>query len=167
MEMGICEAPVEGLNLQIQRLTRFYGEGEAAFLVLRNAGSREQIAVYVVYRDLEGLFRIAVQVQFAVRAGVDGVPAAGDVAASGIQDRSICWTERAMNVLKTVFAFIKSADIDCHDYIVGHTDIRRKIEPAEAYHLNRRESELVTRFRALNDREKNCIELVVDNFLTK
>ena len=53
------------------------------------------------------------------------------------------------------------------DYIVGHTDIRRKIEPAEAYHLNRRESELVTRFRALNDREKNCIELVIDNFLTK
>lgn len=53
------------------------------------------------------------------------------------------------------------------DYIVGHTDIRRRIEHTEAYHLNQRESELVTRFRALDEAEKCSIESVIQNFLKK
>lgn len=53
------------------------------------------------------------------------------------------------------------------DYIVGHTDIRRKIESTEPHQLNGRESELIARFRALNEDEKQSIESVVKNFLKK
>ena len=53
------------------------------------------------------------------------------------------------------------------DYIVGHTDIRRRIESTENYSLNAREAELVTRYRALDDNEKRCIDTVVQTLLTK
>ena len=53
------------------------------------------------------------------------------------------------------------------DYIVGHTEIRRKIERTEAYHLNQRESELLTRFRALDEEEKRSIEAIIHNYLKK
>lgn len=53
------------------------------------------------------------------------------------------------------------------DYIVGHTDIRRKIEHTENYSLNQSEAELVTRFRALNSEEQNCVNTVVQTLLNK
>ena len=53
------------------------------------------------------------------------------------------------------------------DYIVGHTTIRRKIEHIEEYHLNKCEAEILTRFRSLTDREKECIDLTIKTFLNK
>ncbi len=53
------------------------------------------------------------------------------------------------------------------DYIVGHTDIRRKIEHTEAYHLNQAEKEMLTCFRALNDDEKRCVNVVIRTLLNK
>ena len=53
------------------------------------------------------------------------------------------------------------------DYIVGHTDIRRKIEHTEAHQLNQSEAEMLTRFRSLADDEKACIDLTIKTFLKK
>lgn len=51
------------------------------------------------------------------------------------------------------------------DYIVGRTDIRRRIEYTEAFHLNTNESEIITQYRALNDKEKACIKMMVQTLL--
>ena len=53
------------------------------------------------------------------------------------------------------------------DYIVGYTDIRRKIEHTEDCHLNQFESEMITRFRSLSDDEKTCIDHTIKTFLKK
>ena len=53
------------------------------------------------------------------------------------------------------------------DYIVGRTDIRRPIEYTEPYHLNEEEMELILRYRALNDQERNCVNTVVDTLWGK
>lgn len=53
------------------------------------------------------------------------------------------------------------------DYIVGYTDVRRKIEHTEAFHLNQSESEMIMRFRSLKDYEKNCIDQTIKAFLMK
>lgn len=51
------------------------------------------------------------------------------------------------------------------DYIVGRTDIRRRIEYTEAFHLNTNEAEIITQYRALNDKEKACIKMMVQTLL--
>lgn len=53
------------------------------------------------------------------------------------------------------------------DYIVGHTDIRRKIEHTDVFHLNQFETEVITRFRALDEEEKQCIDMTIKTFLRK
>ena len=53
------------------------------------------------------------------------------------------------------------------DFIVGHTDIRRKIEHTDVFHLNQFETEVITRFRSLDEEEKRCIDLTINTFLRK
>ena len=53
------------------------------------------------------------------------------------------------------------------DFIVGHTDIRRKIEHTEVFHLNQFETEVITRFRSLDEEEKKCIDMTIKTFLRK
>jgi len=53
------------------------------------------------------------------------------------------------------------------DYIIGHTDIRRKIEHTSEYHLNQFEAEIITRFRSLTEEEKRCIDLTIRTFLMR
>lgn len=53
------------------------------------------------------------------------------------------------------------------DYIVGHTDVRRKIEHTEVYCLNQAETTLMTRFRSLTEEEKRCIDLTIQTFLKR
>ena len=36
------------------------------------------------------------------------------------------------------------------DYLMGHTDIRRKYEKVEPHHLNNKEAEMIKQFRALD-----------------
>ena len=50
------------------------------------------------------------------------------------------------------------------DYIVGHTDIRRRIEPTEMFHLNPNEAQLVLSYRNLNEEQQGCISLTVNVF---
>ena len=53
------------------------------------------------------------------------------------------------------------------DYIVGRTDIRRPIERTEAFHLNQEEAETIQCYRALNEKEKRCLAVVIQTFLDK
>ena len=51
------------------------------------------------------------------------------------------------------------------DFVVGRTDIRRPIEQTEAFHLNKDEADIITKYRALKISEKNCITIMVDTLL--
>lgn len=53
------------------------------------------------------------------------------------------------------------------DYLIGHTNVRRKIERTEEYALNKEESEMITRYRALREEEKRCVQTVVQTFLSR
>ena len=68
------------------------------------------------------------------------------------------------NIEPDIFILSKLADFfnTSIDYIVGRTDVRRPIEHVEAFHLNDEEMNLVLRFRALNERERRCVGVVVE-----
>ncbi len=53
------------------------------------------------------------------------------------------------------------------DYIVGHTDIRDRIEPTTAYHLNEAEADLITRYRSLSPKQRACVAQVIETLLDK
>lgn len=53
------------------------------------------------------------------------------------------------------------------DYIVGHTDIRRRIEQTEAYELNETEQKLIDSFRDLTPEQRQCILMTVKTFLKR
>ena len=53
------------------------------------------------------------------------------------------------------------------DYLVGRTDIRRKIEKTEAFDLNDREAEVIERYRTLSEKEKVCIDLMIQTLSEK
>ena len=53
------------------------------------------------------------------------------------------------------------------DYIIGRTDIRRRIEFTEAFHLNADEAETITQYRALNNKEQSCIKIMLSTILEK
>jgi len=48
------------------------------------------------------------------------------------------------------------------DYIVGRTDIRRKIEPVEDFALSRDEAELISEVRGLTLEYRRCLASMVD-----
>lgn len=51
------------------------------------------------------------------------------------------------------------------DYLIGHTDVRQRIEPTETFQLNASEAAMLTRFRALRADEKACVEQIIETFL--
>jgi len=53
------------------------------------------------------------------------------------------------------------------DYLVGRTDIRRKIEKTEAFDLNSREAEALKLYRTLSDKQKECIDLMLQTLTEK
>lgn len=53
------------------------------------------------------------------------------------------------------------------DFIIGHTDIRRKIEPTQPFDLNEAEAEVVQQYRALSQPERECIKLMLKTLLEK
>ena len=53
------------------------------------------------------------------------------------------------------------------DYIVGLTDVRRRIEHTEAFHLNSDELHVVTHYRALNPQEKACIKTMLQTLIDR
>ena len=51
------------------------------------------------------------------------------------------------------------------DYLIGNTDINRKIEPVHQYCLNDEEMSLIDGFRNLTIGEKDSISAVVNNYI--
>jgi len=48
------------------------------------------------------------------------------------------------------------------DYIVGRTDVRRKIENTTEHYLNKTEAALIQKYRKMNPEQKNCIDTMAD-----
>lgn len=51
------------------------------------------------------------------------------------------------------------------DYLIGHTDIRHKIEPVQSWELNHAESNLMAGYRSLSARQRESIDLIIKNYL--
>ncbi len=51
------------------------------------------------------------------------------------------------------------------DYLIGHTNLERIIEPVTPFHLNAGEAHLVESWRQLSQKEKESINLVMENYL--
>lgn len=51
------------------------------------------------------------------------------------------------------------------DYLIGHTDVRQRIEPTETFQLNADEAAMLTRYRALRSDERACVGQTVEIFL--
>lgn len=50
------------------------------------------------------------------------------------------------------------------DYLIGHTDLRRKIEMAYAYELNSEESTVIEGYRKLSRKQKACVAVIIDSY---
>ena len=50
------------------------------------------------------------------------------------------------------------------DYLIGHTDVRRKIEITHAYKLNADESTIIESYRTLSNKQKHCIATVIKSY---
>ena len=53
------------------------------------------------------------------------------------------------------------------DYVIGHTEILRPIEPTSAHHLNQDEADVITKYRALTPGQRACVGHVIDTLLEK
>lgn len=53
------------------------------------------------------------------------------------------------------------------DYLVGHTEIDRRIEPVEKYDLNAAEAQLIDSYRRFNKTEKQMLALLIENSRAK
>ncbi len=53
------------------------------------------------------------------------------------------------------------------DYLVGHTDIRHKIEPVERFDLNEEEANLIEKYRQLSVKFRASIVSLMDDLLSK
>ena len=53
------------------------------------------------------------------------------------------------------------------DYLIGHSDIRHKIEAVSPFDLNEDEASLINAYRKLSDREKESLHLIIKNYTDK
>ena len=51
------------------------------------------------------------------------------------------------------------------DFVIGHTNIRHKIEPVQSWELNATESSLIQSYRALTPKQRVSIDIVLENYL--
>lgn len=50
------------------------------------------------------------------------------------------------------------------DYLIGHSDIRRKIAEVQSFELTTEESCFIEKYRKLNTKQKECVRHVVDSY---
>lgn len=53
------------------------------------------------------------------------------------------------------------------DYLIGHTDERRRIERTETFALNPQEAAMLHGYRQLHETERRCINLTIEAFNRK
>ena len=83
----------------------------------------------------------------------------------GVSQQSINKYENH-NIEPDISTLIKIADFfdTSVDYIIGHTDVRRKIEKVHTFQLNESESNMLKGFRKLNKRQKDCVLYVISSY---
>lgn len=50
------------------------------------------------------------------------------------------------------------------DYLIGHSDIRRKIVEVHTFELTADESYVIEGYRTLKEKEKSCVKCVIDSY---
>lgn len=50
------------------------------------------------------------------------------------------------------------------DYIVEHSEVRRKIEPVSSFDLNVAEAQIMMNYRKLDEKQRDCIQLIIETF---
>ncbi len=51
------------------------------------------------------------------------------------------------------------------DYLIGNTDIRRKIEKVDRHELNPDEAEIIKKYRSLSKKSRKSLQLILDSLL--
>lgn len=51
------------------------------------------------------------------------------------------------------------------DYLIGNTEIRRKIEKADRFELNEEESEVIRKYRLLTAKNRKSLMLILDSLI--
>lgn len=71
------------------------------------------------------------------------------------------------NIEPDIDTLIKIADFfnTSVDYLIGHTDIERKIESVTSHDLNAEESSLIDSYRKLSPKQRSSIRDVMENYL--
>ena len=82
-----------------------------------------------------------------------------DLAQSQIQSYETGAYEPDINTLKQIAEFFDTSV----DYLIGRTDIMRRIEPVSKYSLNDAEKDLVDRFRRLLSNQRRSLVLFLDS----
>ena len=85
--------------------------------------------------------------------------------ALGISQQSVNKYEN-QNVQPDIDILMRMADFfeTSIDYIVGYTEVRRKVENTESHHLNIDEAQVLMRYRILDTDERKCIHTLLDTF---
>ena len=86
--------------------------------------------------------------------------------AIGVSQQSINKYENH-NIEPDIGTMIRIADFfdTSGDYLIGHTDIRRKIESVDSYQLNKQEGKVIDRFRTLSHKQKDCVVTVIESYV--
>lgn len=51
------------------------------------------------------------------------------------------------------------------DYLIGNTDIQRKVEKLDKYELNAEEAEIIRKYRSLSKKARNSLHLILDSLI--
>lgn len=83
----------------------------------------------------------------------------------GVSQQSINKYENH-NIEPDIQTMIRIADLfnTSVDYLIGHSELRRKIEVTHQYELNQDECAIIEGYRTLSDKQKQCIGTVIDSY---
>jgi len=83
----------------------------------------------------------------------------------GVSQQSINKYENH-NIEPDIETLIRMADFfdTSVDYLVGHSRIRRRIEPVSTYDLNKDEATVMDGFRQLNRKQRKAISQLIESF---
>lgn len=51
------------------------------------------------------------------------------------------------------------------DYLIGNTEIKRKIEKSDKFELNEDEAEVIRKYRTLTKKHRNSLHLILDSLM--
>lgn len=86
--------------------------------------------------------------------------------AIGVSQQSINKYENH-NIEPDIQTMVRIADLfqTSVDYLVGHSEIRGRIEPVRPFELNDEEARLLLRYRELNGKQRALVDSVVASYL--